>query len=93
MNIDIEFSRSLLAETRLAAKMAGVKIPKGIKAMRADHRQYFVEGDGGISEYVAAHNAYDAKQKVIERMIYAAQEKFHEQAKSWCLENLRVIQR
>ena len=71
-DINIQFCQLQLREAREEARRLGVKIPNRLTALRSSVRGWFlVEGDGFQKE-VTAHNAYDAKYKVISNLIEKA---------------------
>lgn len=70
MNKDIQFSRLMLRQLRAEAKSKRVKLPAGMTALKSGCGDwYLVEARGGFREEVCAHNAFDAKCKVIDRLI------------------------
>lgn len=69
---DLEFSRAELAGIREDARRLGVRLPRGMTAMRMGgsvRPQYLVESRDGLHAEVSAGNAYDARVKVIERLL------------------------
>jgi hypothetical protein len=71
-DINIQFCQIQLREAREEARRLGVQIPNRLTALRSSVRGWFlVEGDGFRKE-VTAHNAYDAKYKVISALIEKA---------------------
>jgi hypothetical protein len=77
VNINIAFCCLSLREIRKEAKLAGVRIPKNLTALKSGVGSwYLVEGDGGFREEVCADNAYDAKQKVIAGLINRHQQAY-----------------
>lgn len=70
MNQDIQFCRLMLQTLRTEAKAKGVNIPKRMTALKSGCGDwYLVEARGGFRQEVCAHNAYNARCKVIEKMI------------------------
>lgn len=66
---NIQFSQLMLRTIRAEAKKEKVKIPKKLTALRSSFTNFFlVEGDGFRKE-VEADNAYDAKYKIISKVI------------------------
>jgi hypothetical protein len=74
MNDNIIFSQIHLAEFRKEAKKLNIKVPKGLTATKQSTGDWWYVSDksGSFREEVTAHNAYDAKAKVIEKLIDAA---------------------
>lgn len=66
------FCRMLLGAAKEEAKAGKVKIPRGLVAVRADDRQFFMESKDGFRDYVKADCAWHAKALVVQELIEKA---------------------
>jgi hypothetical protein len=72
---DHAFCRMMLGIVRGDAKAGKVKLPRGLVALRADERQFFVESRDGFRDYVKADCAWHAKALAINELIDKAKPK------------------
>ena len=63
------FCRTLLIQARKEAAKHRVDVPKCMRAIRSTKRVWWVEAIGMPGQYISADCAYDAKAKLIGKLI------------------------
>ena len=72
VQMSLHTSRELLRFARRDAKAYGVKIPRGLTALKSSTGQWWVQGKTGHGEYIKADNAYDAQVEYVNHLIRRA---------------------